>query len=201
MTPRPRVLLLTAACLFGGTRLHAAQPPAPEAGSATAPAATPPPSSPPAAEPPKPAPAPAAAEPAKPPAPAQAKPEPEPTPPAPVQKIAAGGILGRTVVGPDNQAIGQVVDVLVDAGSNPRAAVIDFGGFMGVGSRRIAINWSDLSFPPVSANGTNSNIKLDLSAEQIMTAPEYTDQTKPAAVVEPPEALSKLAKPEGAPGH
>ncbi len=175
-TFRMRVLLLTAFCLAGGTNLHAALPP----GSETEPA-------------PALAPVPAA----KPPAPPSVKPDAPSaaSAAAPVQKIAAGGILGRTVVGPDNQAIGRVVDVLVDAGSNPRAAVIDFGGFMGVGSRRIAVNWSDLSFPPVSALGTDSDIKLDLNAEQIMTAPEYTDQTKPAAVVQPPPAPSRLASP------
>ncbi len=197
-TFRARVILLTTVCLLGGTRLHAALPPGPETEPAAEPATAPPLSSPLAPEPPKPAPLPAAvvAAPAKPPAPPPAAAaKPEAAPPAPVQKIAAGGILGRTVVGPDNQAIGRVVDVLVDAGSNPRAAVIDFGGFMGVGSRRIAVNWSDLSFPPVSADGTDSTIKLDLTSEQIMTAPEYTDQTKPAAVVEPPPAASTLAKP------
>ncbi len=149
---RSSTLLLTAACLLGTPRLHAAPPPA---------AAT----------------------------------------PAPVQKVAAGGILGRTVVGPDDQVIGRVVDVLVDAASNPRAAVIDFGGFLGVGSRRIAVNWSDLNFPPVSPAGGAGTIKLDLTSEQIMSAPEYTDQTKPAAVVEPPAAVSGLAQPGVAPGH
>ena len=108
--------------------------------------------------------------------------------PAPTQKVAAVGILGRAVVGPDGQAIGRVVDVLVDPGSNPRAAVIDFGGFLGVGSRRIAVAWSDLSFPPVSPDGSFGAIRLDLTAGQIMAAPQYSDQTKPAAVVVPPVA-------------
>jgi hypothetical protein len=87
------------------------------------------------------------------------------------------------VVGPDGKEIGRVVDVMVDAGSNPRAAVIDVGGFLGVGSRRIAVNWSDLTFP---ATGTDSDIKLDLTSAEISSAPPYTDQTQPAKVVEPP---------------
>ena len=215
--PRLRVFLIVAVCLLGGTRLHAALPPGPAMDPAAEPATAPPLSSPLEPEPPKPipaampvlAPSPAAtpnratpAVPAAAPAASQAPPaRPDATPPAPVQKVAAGGILGRTVVGPDNQAIGRVVDVLVDAASNPRAVVIDFGGFMGVGSRRIAVNWSDLSFPAVSAAGRAGDIKLDLTAEQIMSAPEYTDQTKPAAVVEPPPAASALAKPGVAPGR
>ncbi len=112
--------------------------------------------------------------------------------PAPTTRIAASGIMGRKVLGPDNKEIGRLVDVLVDAGSNPRAAVIDFGGFLGVGSRRIAVNWSDLTFPPT---GSDADIKLDLTANQISAAPVYTDQTMPASVVEPPPL-----KPVAAPG-
>jgi len=104
--------------------------------------------------------------------------------PARIAKIAAAGILGRKVLGPDGREIGRVVDVLVDAGSNPRAAVIDFGGFMGVGTRRVAVDWSDLTFPPTGGG----DIKLDLTEDQIKNAPAYTDQTKPAAVAEPPPA-------------
>jgi len=117
-------------------------------------------------------------------------------PPAPTTRIAASGIIGRKVLGPDNIEIGRVVDILVDAGSNPRAAVIDFGGFLGVGSRKIAVNWSDLTFPPT---GCDTDIKLDLTADQIRAAPAYTDQTKPAAVVEPPPL--KTIQPPAPAGH
>ena len=116
--------------------------------------------------------------------PKAAAPAPAPIAPiAPIAKISAGGILGRAVRGPDGQVIGRVVDVLVDAGSNPRAAVIDFGGFLGVGSRQVAVDWSDMTFPPTGSGG---DLKLDLTLDQIRNAPAYTDQTKPAAVVEPP---------------
>jgi hypothetical protein len=124
-----------------------------------------------------------------------AKPAPLP-PPAAIAPVAAGGILGRTVIGPDGQEIGRVVDVLVDAAGRPRAAVIDFGGFLGVGVRRVAVDWSDLTFPPT---GGKAEIRLDLTADQIKNAPPYTDQTKPAAVVQPPparpEALSAPQTP------
>jgi hypothetical protein len=136
-----------------------------------------------AADPPPPAKVPA------PPAVPGVKPAPAP---AKIARIAAGGILGRKVLGPDGQEIGRVVDVLVDAGSNPRAAVIDFGGFMGVGTRRVAVDWSDLTFPPTGGLG---DIKLDLTEDQIKNAPAYTDQTKPAAVAEPPPARPPPAAP------
>ena len=116
--------------------------------------------------------------------------------PAKIAKVDANGILGRAVLGPDGHEIGRVVDVLVDSGGHVRAAVIDFGGFLGVGSRKIAVNWSDLTFPPT---GTDADIKLDLTGDQIRAAPAYTDQTKPALVVEPPPLEPTLSPPPA--GH
>jgi len=37
--------------------------------------------------------------------------------------------------------MGRIVDVVVDPSGQVRAAVIDFGGFLGVGSPRIAVDW------------------------------------------------------------
>jgi len=53
----------------------------------------------------------------------------------------ATSILGKSVKGAAGEDMGRVVDILVDADGQPRAAVIDFGGFLGVGSRKIAVDW------------------------------------------------------------
>src|SRR5215469_6359406 len=42
------------------------------------------------------------------------------------------GILGRPVLGADDENMGRIVDVIVDRSGRVRAAVIDFGGFLGV---------------------------------------------------------------------
>src|SRR5262245_1980353 len=63
----------------------------------------------------------------------------EPAPPASVTVIGAGdahGVLGRDVRSAANEDMGHIVDVIVDRDGSVRAAVIDFGGFLGVGSRR-----------------------------------------------------------------
>lgn len=95
----------------------------------------------------------------------------------PTQVLA---ILGRNVSSPDGKAIGRLVNVLVDAGGVPQAAVIDFGGFMGVGARKIAVHWTTLHFAP---GDPKHPITLDLTVNQIKAAPEYTTD-KPASVVE-----------------
>ena len=57
------------------------------------------------------------------------------------------GILGKSVRSNAGEDMGQIIDVIVKRNGQVRAAVIDFGGFLGVGSRKIAVDWSALSFP------------------------------------------------------
>jgi hypothetical protein len=97
----------------------------------------------------------------------------------------AMAILGHTVAGPDGKNIGHLVDVLVGALGDPQAAVIDFGGFMGVGNRKIAVQWSALHFAP---GDPKRPIALELTQDQIKAAPEYVDVAKPAQVVIAPLA-------------
>jgi hypothetical protein len=91
----------------------------------------------------------------------------------------AQSVLGREVRSSINENMGRVVDVIVDRTGRVRAAVIDFGGFLGVGSRKIAVDWSALSFTPDTAK--SDIITLELTRDQVKTAPEYKD--KQAVVV------------------
>src|SRR3989442_5348150 len=85
----------------------------------------------------------------------------------------AHGILGREVRSAANEDMGRVVDVIVDREGTVRAAVIDFGGFLGVGSRKIVVDWGALGFWRV-ANKRDS-ITLELTKAQVAAAPEYKE--------------------------
>ena len=96
------------------------------------------------------------------------------------------GILGRPVLDAADENMGRIIDVIVDHSGRVRAAVIDFGGFLGVGSRKIAVDWSALHFPPPGQ--PNVKISLDLTRDQVKAAPEY-QEGKPIVVL---GALGKL---------
>jgi hypothetical protein len=100
----------------------------------------------------------------------------EPAPPPSVTVIGARdahGILGRDVRSNANEDMGRIVDVIVDREGTVRAAVIDFGGFLGVGSRKIVVDWNALHFGRVATKG--DSISLDLTKEQVSAAPEYKE--------------------------
>lgn len=114
----------------------------------------------------------------------------------PVAPSEATAILGKKVRGPDGkEVVGAIVDILIDDQGQSRAAIVDCGGFLGVGSRKIAVDWRLLSFRPTE---TNAPIVLNLDPKQIQAAPEYKDPTQPAAVVEAPAPASA---PENAEDH
>lgn len=95
-------------------------------------------------------------------------------------------ILGKEVLSAKGEDMGRIVDVLFDEKGEPHAAVIDFGGFLGMGTRKIAISWSALRFDL----GEKKNvIALDLGREQLKAAPEYkyTESDKPIPVVAQPQ--------------
>ena len=85
----------------------------------------------------------------------------------------AHGILGREVRSANDENMGRIVDVIVDREGMVRAAVIDFGGFLGVGSRKIVVDWRALRFGAI-ANKSDS-ISLELTKEQVSKAPEYKE--------------------------
>lgn len=99
-------------------------------------------------------------------------------------------VLGKSLVGASGESAGRIVDVLADETGQVRAVVVDFGGFLGIGSRKIAIAWPDLHFGP---DGNSSVVTVEISADRLSQAPEFKPG-KPvvvisarAPVIEPPE--------------
>lgn len=117
--------------------------------------------------------------------PAPPAPSAPPTPPAPeLTKAVATGVLSRMVRDADGRDIGRIVDVVVDPAGQPRAIVVDVGGFMGLGARRVAVSWGSVHIQPPGA--TDSRVAIDLTDAQVQAAPDYTDRSKPATIVGPP---------------
>lgn len=109
-----------------------------------------------------------------------------------IDAFDAKGILGRDVRSPASENMGRIVDVIVDRAGQVRAAVIDFGGFLGVGSRKIVVDWGALHFWNVTDKA--ASITLDLTREQVRAAPEYKDD-QPMIVLGASGTLTPLRFP------
>jgi hypothetical protein len=101
----------------------------------------------------------------------------------------AQGVMGREVRSSADENMGRIVDIIVDRAGQVRAAIIDFGGFLGVGSRKIAVDWDALRFPLVNAK--QDAILLELTRDQVKAAPEYRDK-QPVVVLGASGGLQSL---------
>jgi hypothetical protein len=116
-----------------------------------------------------------------------------PPPPAPADALvdarvgeegtSLSSILGKDVKSPTGEDLGRVIDVLADARGHVRVAIIDFGGFLGVGTRRIAVDWPLLHFDPDSRD---KPLILSVDRQKLQSAPEYNSKT--LRVLMPPAA-------------
>src|SRR6516165_263519 len=82
-------------------------------------------------------------------------------------------IVGSEIRSAADEDMGRIVDVLVDGAGEARAAIIDFGGFLGVGSRKIAVDWKALHFVPAASK--KYRIVLELTRDQVKPAPEFKE--------------------------
>jgi hypothetical protein len=159
---------------------------------------------------PAPAPAPAAI-PATPPVAGTPAPAPVPAPPpgAPATGTPATvldtqdyeGILGKGVRSSTGEDMGRIIDIILDKDGRPRAAIIDFGGFLGVGSRKIAVDWRAMRF---TTDGKASRPVLQLSRNQVRVSPEYKAGEPivvlcPASPAAPAEGEQAAAPVQGPP--
>lgn len=75
-------------------------------------------------------------------------------------------LLGREVSTRPDGDIGRIVDLLVDADGRVRAAVVEFGGFLGIGTRKIAVDWNAFRI-------VNGFIAVDVSRDRLREAKDY----------------------------
>lgn len=108
-----------------------------------------------------------------------------------VEKTRAENLLGQPVLDAKRQTIGHIVDVLIDTDGDPRAAVIEFAGFLGVGDRKVAVDWKALHF---ALEGDRIVISVSLDVKALRAMPEYDTSAKSVPVAAPAHAAPNPAK-------
>ena len=105
---------------------------------------------------------------------------------------AVESVIGMPVKSSAGEDMGHLVDILVTPQGEVRAAVIDFGGVLGVGSRKVAVDWKTLKF---AGEGKDSQAVLALTRNQVRVAPEYKSGD-PVVVLELPKGDESKPKLE-----
>ena len=108
------------------------------------------------------------------------EPSSEGTPAVVVDDNKVESLLGKVVTSASGEKLGPVTDILVGHSGDVRAAVIDFGGFLGVGTRKVAVAWSALRF-------SSGAIALNMTRDELRVTPEYRGG-EPIVIVGPTPA-------------
>jgi hypothetical protein len=97
--------------------------------------------------------------------------------------VSGNAVIGAKVKNANRDTVGTVEDVYVDASGSIRSVVLSVGGFLGVGSKNVAVKWSDLK---QSRDGKSVVLTTGLSKDQLKALPDYKDQLRQPNQAEAP---------------
>jgi sporulation protein YlmC with PRC-barrel domain len=87
-------------------------------------------------------------------------------------QLLASKFKGTDVIGSNNEKIGDVNDILFEKDGKVIAYVIGVGGFLGIGSKDVAL--SPTSFQIMPANDKESmKLKLSMTKDELKTAADF----------------------------
>lgn len=94
-------------------------------------------------------------------------------------EVTADELEGTAVYGSGDEEIGSIGDIVLSEDGAVEAVIIDFGGFLGIGTKPVAVNFDSLTFLRDENGGLV--LRTPLTADQLDAAPEYDPETYLAA--------------------
>lgn len=89
--------------------------------------------------------------------------------------LTAEDLEGTDVYGPNDEHIGTIGDLVLGENGSIDAVIIDFGGFLGIGVKQVAVAYENLQF--LGDEAGNRILVLNMTREQMEQAPEYNPDT------------------------
>ncbi len=90
---------------------------------------------------------------------------------AKAEELTAAKLDGATVYGPNDEAVGEIEDLMVDPSGKIDNAVIDVGGFLGMGEKPVMVGMKELTI--LSNADGDVRVYIDSTKETLEAQPEY----------------------------
>jgi sporulation protein YlmC with PRC-barrel domain len=94
-------------------------------------------------------------------------------------QVRASNLMGQEIFGPDDESIGEVSDLVLQEDGETRAALIDVGGFLGVGEKEVAIPFEQIQVQP-GENGEEPRLTVAMTREELEQLPAWEDPAEMA---------------------
>jgi len=110
-------------------------------------------------------------------------------------QIRASTLIDKDVYGPDNKSIGTISDLVLEQDGKTRAALIDVGGFLGVGEKTVAIPFDDLQVSAdasakksadANAKAGNVQVTVAMTEDQLKQLPAYEQPSAKRTAMQQP---------------
>ncbi len=87
-------------------------------------------------------------------------------------QIRASILMGKAVYSAEHDEVGEISDLVLDKDGGTRVALVDVGGFLGVGEKTVAIPFDELAF--AKAEGSDEpQVTIDMNRDQLEQLPPY----------------------------
>ncbi|MCB4803208.1 hypothetical protein QO001_002864 [Methylobacterium brachiatum] len=109
--------------------------------------------------------------------------------------MVASKLIGANVTNAANDTIGQIADFVLDQKGSVKAWIIGVGGFLGIGSKYVAVDPSVMKLD--RTDDKTLQARIDTTKDQLKAAPEYIYLGKepPKGAAAAPPAGEPAAKP------
>lgn len=87
--------------------------------------------------------------------------------------LVSDDIIGASVYGPNNESIGKVSELKLSADNQAEQIMVDVGGFLGIGSKTVALPISDVEMMRKGDNGAVT-MHITMTEDQLKALPEAT---------------------------
>ena len=89
--------------------------------------------------------------------------------------LKASDLIGMNVQGADGKTLGNLKDLVIDTEEGSiQYAVLEFGGFAGIGDKYFAVPWEALQL-----DNTNKKLSLDVHKKELKNAPGFDKNNWP----------------------
>jgi sporulation protein YlmC with PRC-barrel domain len=108
----------------------------------------------------------------------------------------ASKFKGTDVIGADDKKIGDVSDILFDKGGKVEAYVVGVGGFLGIGSKEVALAPTAFQVVPGDKSKNESDkLRLSMTKEQLKEAANFEPYKEPRSTT----GMGATTRPLGSP--
>ena len=111
-------------------------------------------------------------------------------------QFLASKFKGTDVIGADDKKIGDVSDILFDKGGKVEAYVVGVGGFLGIGSKEVALAPTAFQVVPGDKSKNESDkLRLSMTKEQLKEAANFEPYKEPRSTT----GMGATTRPLGSP--